>query len=190
MELITLGLIAVRLWVASLWFVAGGVLGFCYGLVELLSCATALCVLLDGRIYWDRRAVSLFVPFSYYVGSVVVPVSDSLVWSDVAGLGLLVIAIALLVNLGPCYTVGPIGWVRLVDWGFYAWVRHPMAALRLVMRWLVVAANLSTFNVLSAAWWTAIVILAVVVEEDFLRQRHSWREYAERVRWRLCPGLW
>jgi len=75
--------------------------------------------------------------------------------------------------------------------GPYRLVRHPMYLGECVM---VGACGLA-----SGAWWMAgwlalgavFVAMRVLAEERVLRRASStWRAYAERVRWRLVPGLW
>jgi protein-S-isoprenylcysteine O-methyltransferase Ste14 len=80
----------------------------------------------------------------------------------------------------------------VVDRGPYALIRHPGYLAGLVV---VVASGVALGS------WTAAGLLAlctvpfllfrIVSEDRFLRaQLPGYREYADRVRWRLLPGLW
>jgi protein-S-isoprenylcysteine O-methyltransferase Ste14 len=79
----------------------------------------------------------------------------------------------------------------VIDTGPYAYVRHPMYAGAI---WLFIAIPLA----LGAWWWTLLTIPCSPVlvwrlldEEKILRRDlRGYREYTERVRYRLIPYLW
>lgn len=80
---------------------------------------------------------------------------------------------------------------RVVSTGPYAYVRHPMYAGGLLM---LVGTPLQLGSWLALA---AVVILLpllafrIVMEERTLAEElDGYRDYAERVRWRLLPGIW
>lgn len=88
-----------------------------------------------------------------------------------------------------CTVTGPV-FVSVVDWGPYAWVRHPMTFIELLMA--------VVFAVEFPSIWNAAVLIFVLQaklcitlwEEKFLLSEASYRDYAERVRWRWLPGVW
>jgi protein-S-isoprenylcysteine O-methyltransferase Ste14 len=80
---------------------------------------------------------------------------------------------------------------RVIDTGPYAVVRHPMYAGALpvivgMVLWLgswaaVIASVVPLFG----------IVLRVLVEERFLaRELPGYREYTQKVRWRVLPGVW
>jgi protein-S-isoprenylcysteine O-methyltransferase Ste14 len=79
----------------------------------------------------------------------------------------------------------------VVDTGIYSVVRHPMYAGNLFVNvglslWLG-----SYVAALLAAVPFALLIERIALEERFLRSElPGYREYANRVRYRLLPGLW
>jgi protein-S-isoprenylcysteine O-methyltransferase Ste14 len=121
------------------------------------------------------------------------------------GLGLKIIAIAVLL-LG--YVIGSYaliankffsGMVRIqaerghhvIDTGPYRWVRHP--------GYLGALITYPAIPLLLDSWWTFIpVIFAIIIiflrtkkEDDALQEKlDGYREYAQRVRYRLIPGVW
>jgi protein-S-isoprenylcysteine O-methyltransferase Ste14 len=80
---------------------------------------------------------------------------------------------------------------RVIETGPYAWVRHPMYGVAVVMLAGIPPA-------LDSAWGLLLIPPAVVVlamrlraEEAYLERHLSgYAEYRGRVRWRLLPGVW
>lgn len=75
--------------------------------------------------------------------------------------------------------------------GAYSRVRHPMyLGLLAVMGGLALALG-SLAGVVAAAVPGALLALRIVVEEQLLREcLPGYVAYADRVRWRLLPGIW
>ncbi len=80
---------------------------------------------------------------------------------------------------------------RVISSGPYAVVRHPMYAAALLM--------LSGFPIALGSWWGLLVIAAILPaliwrlldEEKFLAKNlPGYREYQDRVRYRLLPSMW
>ena len=80
---------------------------------------------------------------------------------------------------------------RVVSTGPYAYVRHPMYAGGLLM---LVGMPLQLGSWLGLAAVTLLLPLLafrIVMEERTLAEElDGYRDYAERVRWRLLPGIW
>jgi protein-S-isoprenylcysteine O-methyltransferase Ste14 len=80
---------------------------------------------------------------------------------------------------------------RVVDSGVYRIVRHPIycgviAALIGIALWLQ-----STAAAVASIIPITLVVLRIVVEETFLRERLAgYVQYMERIRYRLLPGIW
>ena len=80
---------------------------------------------------------------------------------------------------------------RVVDTGHYRWVRHPGYAGSLL--------SYSVTPLLLDSWWAFIpVVFTIVVivirtrlEDQALQKKlEGYRDYAQRVRYRLIPGMW
>jgi len=88
-------------------------------------------------------------------------------------------------------TIEVVGHQHLVCTGPYARVRHPMYAAALVM--------LSGVPLALGSWWglpvlvpMTLVIVGRLLDEERLLERDlaGYREYRDRVRYRLVPGVW
>jgi len=80
---------------------------------------------------------------------------------------------------------------RVISTGPYAWVRHPMYALGLLM--------LSGIPLALGSGWSVLLVLALLPalvwrlkdEEEFLaRNLPGYREYQRSVHYRLLPSIW
>ncbi|MGE3075447.1 MAG: isoprenylcysteine carboxylmethyltransferase family protein [Dehalococcoidia bacterium] len=74
--------------------------------------------------------------------------------------------------------------------GLYRVVRHPIYFSHSVTLAGFVIANFWWFNVLNLAVLTCFQVLRICAEERVLRETADYAEYAQRVRWRLVPGLY
>ncbi|RVQ68921.1 isoprenylcysteine carboxylmethyltransferase family protein [Croceicoccus ponticola] len=73
--------------------------------------------------------------------------------------------------------------------GVYRLVRHPMYLGYMISHIGYVLMYLSAWNVaIYAIVWTALYF-RTIEEEKFLRQDESYRQYAEKVRYKLIPGV-
>ncbi len=117
---------------------------------------------------------------------------------DLAGLHLplgavvMLLAIAILVPaLRVHWTTGPDDSERLRTTGIYSFVRHPgyLGNVLLGLGWAVMFR--STIGVaLTAAWWLAFVLHALIEEASLERiYGDAYASYKARVRGRLLPGL-
>lgn len=79
---------------------------------------------------------------------------------------------------------------RVVDSGPYARIRHPGYAGMIVMVPFSGLALGSWASVALALLYSALVLRRVLFEDDFLKKNLTgYREYADRVRYRLVPGV-
>jgi protein-S-isoprenylcysteine O-methyltransferase Ste14 len=100
-------------------------------------------------------------------------------------------ALALLsfVFLGRSFAILPA--VRdVVVRGPYRLVRHPAYLGELVMVISCFAAGPTHLGLLPLAFAVPLVVLRIGAEERALGSLPEYRAYAERVRWRLVPGVW
>jgi len=138
----------------------------------------------------DHGRGAWLVPVLYTCGAFVAPIGAT------AGPGRLLLACAaglvVVVRsfLGRGFTFGGSTWCGLVDRGAYAFVRHPLIALELLLRGLVLVVYCSWWNVGAVAVYLMAMCLVIRVEEGWLWQFAEYRRYADRVTWRLLPGVW
>lgn len=73
--------------------------------------------------------------------------------------------------------------------GPYTLVRHPAYLGTLICHTGIVLVFVNRYSLLVLAVWYAVVIVRTLVEDGFLMQDSVYRTYAEKVRWRLIPGI-
>lgn len=74
--------------------------------------------------------------------------------------------------------------------GLYRFVRHPIYAAYLPLIGGYLVAFPSWWNVTVFALWIAVQVARILREEAVLCLDPEYRAYAQRVRWRLIPGVW
>ncbi len=142
----------------------------------LSFCFLALFVFsaLDHRFGWSR-----------------VPASVSLVGDVLVALGLGVAMLAVIQNSYAAVNVTVEAGQHVVSTGLYGWVRHPMYTGNVIM---MVGAPLA----LGSYWGLMVVVPGLLVlamrirdEEDMLEHElRGYRDYTQRVRYRLLPYVW
>lgn len=147
-------------------------------LMRLAALATMVVALLDiGRFHWSDE-----VPAGLHVAGLIL---------FAAGAWLPMHAMSVNRFFSPVIRVQRERGHRVVDRGPYAVVRHPGYAGMTV---LAVGSALllgSLVALVPALTFTTLVLRRVWFEDAFLRQNlEGYREYAERVRFRLVPGVW
>jgi protein-S-isoprenylcysteine O-methyltransferase Ste14 len=94
-----------------------------------------------------------------------------------------------LLTLGRSFALLP-GLRALVVHGPFRILRHPIYAGEITM---IAACGLAHSGWAALAWAAAAAALVaprVIAEERLLTGEAAWAAYAERVRWRLLPGIW
>jgi protein-S-isoprenylcysteine O-methyltransferase Ste14 len=73
--------------------------------------------------------------------------------------------------------------------GPYAIVRHPMYAAYFIGQLGFLYAFPTAWNAALLAVWSIAQVLRIFAEERVLSQSPTYRDYLNRVRWRLIPGV-
>ncbi len=139
----------------------------------------------------------------FMVAAYVVPGLDyrwgwsNISWPVVIGADVLVVASYLLVlwvfqvNQFASRVVEVTQAQRVIDTGPYAWMRHPMYVGVIVMYLASPIALGSYWAVLPALLIVPVLVVRILDEEAMLRRElPGYAAYAERVRYRLLPGMW
>lgn len=80
---------------------------------------------------------------------------------------------------------------QVVSTGPYAWVRHPGYAGALITYWATPVLLDSLWAFLPVIFLTVVLIIRTHLEDRTLQEELAgYREYAQRVRYRLLPGVW
>lgn len=120
-----------------------------------------------------------------------VPTALCLIGDVLVAVGLSVMMLVVIQNSHAAATVRVEAGQKVISTGFYGLVRHPMYTGNVIM---MVGIPLA----LGSYWGLIFVIPGVIVlsfrirdEEKLLRQElDGYREYTEKVRYRLVPALW
>lgn len=170
----------------------GGDVGLVYGAGELVGLVLGVMNELRCKAR-DVRPVGLLSPVVFVVGSMMVPVQGEghafIAWLLLSTY--LLTVYARLVQ-GAAFSVGVSTFVRLVERGPFAIVRHPEYALAVAGRLLVLAAWPSWWNAGMLAAFVAGVLVLIPIEETFLQETTcgDYGKLRQRVRWRLVPWVW
>jgi len=80
---------------------------------------------------------------------------------------------------------------QVVSTGVYGFVRHPMYLGAILMFFGAPLLLGSWYGILAALALTALLMARILGEEEMLaRELEGYREYTQKVRYRLFPGLW
>ncbi len=132
--------------------------------IAVVGTGMSLCVIAEGRT---------LIPDSVSAGIIVMGAA---------------IALSAKVFLGRSFGVIPAN-RGVKSYGIYRLVRHPMYLGYMVSHVGYLLTYFSAWNVaIYAIVWTALY-LRTVEEEKFLRMDEAYREYADRVRYKLIPGV-
>lgn len=73
--------------------------------------------------------------------------------------------------------------------GLYRFVRHPMYLGYFISNAAVVGNNFVQINVIVFLGWSIAQLLRILAEERLLSKDPQYREFKQRTRWRLIPGI-
>lgn len=80
---------------------------------------------------------------------------------------------------------------QVCDTGPYRFVRHPGYAGNILALFAMVLALGSVWTLIPAAIATLIAVIRTALEDQALQEElHGYRDYAQRVRYRLLPGIY
>ncbi len=80
---------------------------------------------------------------------------------------------------------------RVVSSGPYGWVRHPGYTGALLTYWATPIFLDARWAFLPVAFITAVLVIRTKLEDETLQEElEGYRAYAERIKYRLLPGVW
>ena len=121
----------------------------------------------------------------------VLPIWVSLVFVLVFLMGYLLYALVLRENAFLSRTIEVQENQHVVDTGLYAYVRHPMYTATFVLFFSIPLILGSLIGFFIMLLYVPIIVLRIRNEEKVLtEQLQGYKEYCQKVRWRLIPGIW
>jgi len=154
---------------------------------------------------WDKALMAIF--FIAGIALYIVPGFDVVRygWSEPLPLWMKVVAIVIHI---PCF-IGLV-WVmrentylaqvvkideqrghHVITTGPYAWVRHPMYTIVILLLFAFPVALGSRYALLLAAFLTLLLIVRTYLEDRTLHEELAgYAEYAKQTPYRLIPGIW
>jgi len=77
----------------------------------------------------------------------------------------------------------------LLSIGPYQYIRHPMYASALLFVWSSILGHLSIVNAIIGLCLTSVIVIRIIVEEQFLRERYpNYNEYSFKTK-RMIPFI-
>jgi protein-S-isoprenylcysteine O-methyltransferase Ste14 len=120
-----------------------------------------------------------------------VPTAICLVGDVLVTVGLGVVALVIIQNSYAAATVQVQADQKLVSTGLYGLVRHPMYTGNLIMMVGIPLALGSYLGLVFVIPGLIVLALRIRDEEQLLAQELTgYREYTQKVRYRLAPGMW
>ncbi|OVE79627.1 hypothetical protein BVY02_02690 [bacterium J17] len=74
--------------------------------------------------------------------------------------------------------------------GLYNYVRHPLYLAHIIAFTGFLMNNFSTHNSIIYGAFLCLIVLSIVREERFLLKSEDYKNFAERTKWRLMPGVY
>lgn len=178
-----------RGWRVAGMFATGAALPICFGVSESLALLVTVYALCFGRV--DRSPWGLLVPV-LHMTAVLFDFSQPSgpMWALGLYLSFCPLQWLLRLRMGLRCTVGVPVWVSLLDGWPYSVIRHPLAALEMLLCTLAAIWGGGAYNYLILTVHLACCVGCVLIEEKFLRNVPTYASYCERVQWRCCPGVW
>ena len=134
----------------------------------------------------------LLTAFSTFGAPLVRPMSGAAIAPEsltiaVAAVGLMIVVLGKL-SLGRSFGLAPAN-RGVVSTGMYRFMRHPIYLGYLITHIGFVAANPADWNLVVLFAADLALMFRAVCEERTLAEDPAYREYMQRVRWRVMPGV-
>jgi len=130
---------------------------------------------------------SCFGPPLVKPAAMVAPMASEAFTVLVSAIGLLIVIVGKL-SLGRSFGLTPAN-RGIVSTGVYRFVRHPIYLGYLITHVGFVVANPLNWNLVVLAAADIALLLRAILEERTLAKDAAYRQYMQRVRYRLLPGL-
>lgn len=151
---------------------------------------TAQKVLIAG-LYLSLAAMVVASVLDHRFGATSVPTAICLLGDVLVAAGLGVVALVIVQNSYAAATVRVREGQTVVSTGLYGLVRHPMYTGNVIMLIGIPLALGSYLGLVFVVPGLIMLALRIGDEEKLLRDRlDGYREYTEKVRHRLVPGMW
>ena len=156
------------------------------GLVVALTVVRRSAGIVDRT--WTARLLTLFATFGPpLVRPYSVAFAPESVTITISAIGLGIVVLGKL-SLGRSFGLVPAN-RGIVCTGLYRFVRHPIYLGYLLTHIGFVAANPADWNLCILAAADVALLMRAVREERTLAQDPEYRDYMQRVRWRVVPGI-
>jgi protein-S-isoprenylcysteine O-methyltransferase Ste14 len=141
--------------------------------------------------FLDLFAMMAFSAFDHRMGWSTVPVWLSLLGNVLVAAGLSVAMLVIVENSYAAATVTVETGQKVASGGLYKFVRHPMYVGNVIMMVGMPLALGSYWGLLFVIPGVAVLVFRILDEEKLLSEELAgYREYAQRVRYRLVPNVW
>lgn len=147
--------------------------------------------LVIGGLYLSLAAMVVVSALDHRFGWSPVPAAICLVGDVLVAVGLGVVAVVIIHNSYAAATVRVAEGQKVVSTGLYGMVRHPMYTGNVIMMIGIPLALGSYWGLVFVAPGV-IVLIARIRDEERLLQKEldGYREYTQKVRYRLVPSMW
>jgi protein-S-isoprenylcysteine O-methyltransferase Ste14 len=147
--------------------------------------------LVIGGLYLSLAAMVVVSALDHRFGWSPVPAAICLVGDVLVAAGLGVVAVVIIHNSYAAATVRVAEGQQVVSTGLYGMVRHPMYTGNVIMMIGIPLALGSYWGLVFVAPGV-IVLIARIRDEERLLQKEldGYREYTQKVRYRLVPSMW
>jgi protein-S-isoprenylcysteine O-methyltransferase Ste14 len=132
-----------------------------------------------------------FSAFDHRMGWSTVPVWVCLLGDVLIAAGLSIAMLVIVENSYAAATVTVETGQKVASGGLYRFVRHPMYVGNVIMMLGIPLALGSYWGLLFVVPGIAVLVFRILDEEKMLTEELAgYREYAQRVRYRLLPAVW
>jgi len=142
-------------------------------------------------LFLSLAALTVVSVLDHRFGWSPVPTAISLVGDVLVAIGLGMSMLVIVQNSYAAANITVEAGQKLVSTGLYGFVRHPMYVGNVIMMLGIPPALGSYWGLLFVIPGVVVLVLRILDEEKLLtRELAGYREYAQRVRYRLVPSVW